>query len=66
MLLLQIACQVIPDMPDAIAHLDPDTAISFHTFHVALRAAASVCLAVDRVVTGAAGEDQGHTGCAAA
>eukprot|EP00775_Hariotina_reticulata_P004555 gene4555-4807_t len=50
----RIACQVIPDSPDAIAHLDPDTAISFHTFHVALRAAASVCLAVDRVVSGAA------------
>eukprot|EP00879_Flechtneria_rotunda_P013392 GHRR01013982.1.p1 GENE.GHRR01013982.1~~GHRR01013982.1.p1 ORF type:complete len:768 (+),score=320.97 GHRR01013982.1:988-3291(+) len=49
---LQLACQAIPDRPDATAHLDPDTAISHHTFHVALRAASAVCLAVDRVVSG--------------
>jgi acetoin utilization deacetylase AcuC-like enzyme len=34
--------------------LDPDTAVSYHTFEVALRAAAAVCLAVDRVVAGQA------------
>eukprot|EP00878_Enallax_costatus_P016221 GHUV01017014.1.p1 GENE.GHUV01017014.1~~GHUV01017014.1.p1 ORF type:complete len:704 (+),score=270.00 GHUV01017014.1:1195-3306(+) len=47
---LQIACQAIPDRPDGIAHLDPDTTVSHHTFHVALRAASAVCMAVDKVV----------------
>lgn len=49
---LQLACQAIPDQPDAIAHLDPDTTVSHHTFHVALRAASSVCVAIDKVVSG--------------
>ncbi|WIA10571.1 hypothetical protein OEZ85_010758 [Tetradesmus obliquus] len=51
---LQLACQAIPDRPDAIAHLDPDTAVSHHTFHVALRAASAVCVAIDRVIRGQA------------
>lgn len=52
--LVQLACQGIPDSPCAIAHLDPDTAISHASFHVALRAAAAVCVAVDAVVAGEA------------
>lgn len=51
---MQLACQAIPDRPDAIAHLDPDTAVSHHTFHVALRAASAVCVAIDRVIRGQA------------
>ncbi|KAF6259471.1 Arginase/deacetylase [Scenedesmus sp. NREL 46B-D3] len=51
---LQLACQAIPDRPDAQAHLDPDTAVSHHTFHVALRAASAVCVAIDRVIRGQA------------
>lgn len=50
----QTACIAIPDRPDAIAHLDPDTAISHGTMQAALRAAAAACVAVDRVVSGAA------------
>lgn len=42
----------IPDHPNAIAHLDGDTAISRWSFEAALRAAGSVCEAVDRVVAG--------------
>jgi acetoin utilization deacetylase AcuC-like enzyme len=51
---VQLACQVIPDRPDAQAHLDPDTTVSHHTFHVALRAASAVCVAIDRVIRGEA------------
>lgn len=42
----------IPDHPNAVAHLDPDTAISRWSFESALRAAGSVCEAVDKVVAG--------------
>lgn len=42
----------IPDHPNAIAHLDGDTAISRWSFEAAMRAAGSVCEAVDRVVSG--------------
>ena len=42
----------IPDHPNAIAHLDPDTAISHWSFEAAMRAAGSVCEAVDKVVAG--------------
>jgi acetoin utilization deacetylase AcuC-like enzyme len=42
----------IPDHPNAIAHLDPDTAVSRWSFEAAMRAAGSLCEAVDRVVAG--------------
>jgi len=42
----------IPDHPNAIAHLDPDTAISHWSFEAAMRAAGSICEAVDKVVAG--------------
>jgi acetoin utilization deacetylase AcuC-like enzyme len=42
----------IPDHPNAIAHLDPDTAVSRWSFEAALRAAGSVCQAVDMIVAG--------------
>jgi len=42
----------IPDHPSAIAHLDPDTAISRWSFESAMRAAGSVCEAVDKVIAG--------------
>lgn len=51
---LQAVCHSLRERPDEQGYLDADTAVSFHTFEVALRAAAAVCLAVDRVVTGAA------------
>jgi acetoin utilization deacetylase AcuC-like enzyme len=41
----------LPDNPAVIGHLDPDTALSHHSFQAALRAAAAVCQAVDAVVT---------------
>mmetsp|Transcript_68148 Transcript_68148/g.76290 ORF Transcript_68148/g.76290 Transcript_68148/m.76290 type:complete len:1033 (-) Transcript_68148:54-3152(-) len=45
-------CSSIPDHPSAIANLDPDTAMSRWSFESALRAAGSVCEAVDKVVAG--------------
>lgn len=42
----------IPDHPNAIAHLDPDTAVSRWSFEAAMRACGSVCEAVDKVVAG--------------
>ena len=45
-------CSTIPDFPGGIAHLDADTAISRWSFEAALRAAGSVCEAVDRVING--------------
>lgn len=45
-------CASIPDQPSTIAHLDADTAISRWSFEAAMRAAGSVCEAVDRVVAG--------------
>jgi acetoin utilization deacetylase AcuC-like enzyme len=44
--------QALPDIPNAIAHLDGDTAISRWSFEAALRAAGALCEAVDRVVAG--------------
>jgi len=45
-------CSSIPDHPSAIANLDADTTISRWSFEAALRAAGSVCEAVDKVVSG--------------
>lgn len=45
-------CSSIPDHPNAITHLDADTAVSRWSFESALRAAGSVCEAVDKVVAG--------------
>jgi Deacetylases, including yeast histone deacetylase and acetoin utilization protein len=45
-------CSEIPDHPSAIAHLDSDTGISRWSFEAAMRAAGSVCEAVDRVMAG--------------
>jgi len=45
-------CSSIPDHPSAIAHLDADTTMSRWSFEAALRAAGSVCEAVDKVVSG--------------
>ena len=42
----------IPDHPSALAHLDGDTAISRWSFEAAMRAAGSICEAVDYVVEG--------------
>lgn len=44
----------IPDIPPAVANIDPDTAISHWSFEAAMRAAGSVCEAVDKVVSGEA------------
>jgi len=45
-------CSSIADHPSAVAHLDADTTMSRWTFEAALRAAGSVCEAVDKVVSG--------------
>lgn len=45
-------CSSIPDHPNGIAHLDADTAVSRWSFEAALRAAGSVCEAIDKVVAG--------------
>lgn len=45
-------CSEIPDHPNAIAHLDSDTGVSRWSFEAAMRAAGSVCEAVDRVMAG--------------
>lgn len=45
-------CSEIPDHPNAIAHLDSDTGVSRWSFEAAMRAAGSVCEAVDRIMTG--------------
>jgi len=45
-------CNMIQDHPKGIAHLDGDTAISRWSFEAALRAAGSVCDAVDRIMAG--------------
>jgi acetoin utilization deacetylase AcuC-like enzyme len=50
----QAVCHSLKERPEDQGYLDADTAVSFHTFEVALRAAAAVCLAVDRVVSGQA------------
>mmetsp|Transcript_9501 Transcript_9501/g.21229 ORF Transcript_9501/g.21229 Transcript_9501/m.21229 type:complete len:1072 (+) Transcript_9501:138-3353(+) len=46
------ACASLPDHPSAIANLDADTAISRWSFEAAMRAAGSVCEAVDKVMSG--------------
>jgi len=53
-------CSSIPDHPNVITHLDADTAVSRWSFEAALRAAGSVCEAVDKVVAG----DYRNTFCA--
>lgn len=45
-------CSSIPDHPSAIANLDADTTMSRWSFEAALRAAGSVCEAVDKVIAG--------------
>lgn len=45
-------CAQIPDHPQAIGHLDDDTSVSRWSFEAALRAAGSICDAVDKVVAG--------------
>lgn len=45
-------CSSIPDHPMAVAHLDADTTMSRWSFESALRAAGSVCEAVDKVISG--------------
>ena len=45
-------CASIPDHPSAISSLDPDTAVSHFSFEAAMRAAGSVCEAVDKVMVG--------------
>ncbi|KAL3827158.1 hypothetical protein ACHAXA_006713 [Cyclostephanos tholiformis] len=45
-------CAATPDHPRAIQTLDADTTVSHWSFEAALRAAGSVCEAVDRVVSG--------------
>ena len=45
-------CSEIPDHPNAIAHLDSDTGLSRWSFEAAMRAAGSICEAVDRVLAG--------------
>jgi acetoin utilization deacetylase AcuC-like enzyme len=45
-------CSSVPDHPNAVAHLDADTTMSRWSFEAALRAAGSVCEAVDKVVSG--------------
>lgn len=45
-------CSSIPDHPSAVANLDADTTMSRWSFEAALRAAGSVCEAVDKVVAG--------------
>lgn len=42
----------LPDHPGGIAHLDADTAISRWSFEAAMRAAGSLCEAVDQVMAG--------------
>ena len=42
----------IPDHPSAVANLDADSTMSRWSFEAALRAAGSVCEAVDKVVSG--------------
>lgn len=45
-------CSATPDHPRAIQTLDADTTVSHWSFEAALRAAGSVCEAVDKVVAG--------------
>lgn len=45
-------CASIPDHPNAIQTLDADTTVSRWSFEAALRAAGSVCEAVDKVMSG--------------
>jgi hypothetical protein len=51
----QAVCDSLPDDPEAIGHLDGDTAVSRGTFAAALAAAGATCTAVDAVVTGKVG-----------
>jgi ankyrin repeat protein len=44
-------CAAIPDHPNAIQTLDADTTVSHWSFEAALRAAGSVCEAVDKVMS---------------
>lgn len=49
---IQRLCNLIPNNPHCIGHLDGDTGISRWSFEAALRAAGSVCDAVDRIMAG--------------
>eukprot|EP00542_Grammatophora_oceanica_P018202 CAMPEP_0194048750 /NCGR_PEP_ID=MMETSP0009_2-20130614/28357_1 /TAXON_ID=210454 /ORGANISM="Grammatophora oceanica, Strain CCMP 410" /LENGTH=997 /DNA_ID=CAMNT_0038694707 /DNA_START=148 /DNA_END=3141 /DNA_ORIENTATION=+ len=44
-------CLGIPDHPQAISHLDADTAVSRWSFEASMRAAGAVCEAVDKVMS---------------
>lgn len=44
-------CAATPDHPNAVQTLDADTAVSHWSFEAAMRAAGSVCEAVDRVMS---------------
>lgn len=48
----QAVCDSLPDDPEAIGHLDGDTAVSRRTFAAALAAAGAACTAVDEVMSG--------------
>ena len=50
--LSQAVCDSLPDDPEAIGHLDGDTAVSRGTFSAALAAAGATCAAVDEVMSG--------------
>ncbi len=43
-----------------VGRLDPDTAVSHHTYLAALKAAGAVCAGVDRVMTGQVRFDTRH------
>mmetsp|Transcript_16005 Transcript_16005/g.24363 ORF Transcript_16005/g.24363 Transcript_16005/m.24363 type:complete len:1069 (+) Transcript_16005:197-3403(+) len=45
-------CSQLPDHHSAVASLDSDTVVSRWSFEAALRAAGSVCQAVDKVISG--------------
>ena len=52
----QAVCDSLPDDPEAIGHLDGDTAVSRGTFAAALAAAGATCAAVDEVMAGRVSE----------
>ncbi|CAM9429001.1 unnamed protein product, partial [Chrysoparadoxa australica] len=49
---LQKLCRSIEDTPFSLKHLDGDTAVSHSSFEAAMRAAGSVCDAIDRCCAG--------------
>lgn len=49
---ISLICSQLPDHPNALGNLDADTTISRWSFESALRAAGSVCDAVDNIMAG--------------